>query len=267
MNTVSFMTANFVARQLDYSMTGDWGQGDRATNAYFSPIETYHERLDAMFAEIRDLGFGAIDLWTAHLNPTWATDEHIAVARGLLDQYGFTVSSLAAGFGATREVFDNACAIALAVGAPIFGGNIPLIQQDRAYVVGKLNEHGLVYAYENHPERSPAELLEKVGDSEGGAVAVCVDTGWFGTHSMDAVQAIEELGGRIAHIHLKDVLAAGAHNTCAYGEGVVPIEGCVRTLQRIGYTGGISIEHEPEHERPHEAIRKNLALVQQWLKQ
>lgn len=41
MNTISFMTANYVARQIDYHMTKGWMDGDDATNAYFAPIATY----------------------------------------------------------------------------------------------------------------------------------------------------------------------------------------------------------------------------------
>jgi hypothetical protein len=40
MTTVSFMGANFVARQVGYNMTDGWGQGDAATNEYFRPLAT-----------------------------------------------------------------------------------------------------------------------------------------------------------------------------------------------------------------------------------
>src|SRR5207302_789545 len=45
---ISFTTANFVARETGYAMHG-WGHGDRMTNAAFAPIETYPERIDALF--------------------------------------------------------------------------------------------------------------------------------------------------------------------------------------------------------------------------
>jgi hypothetical protein len=69
MTTISFMTANYVARQLGYHMTGGWDQGDKATNAYFRPLESFPERFEALLEEISELGFTAIDLWQAHLNP------------------------------------------------------------------------------------------------------------------------------------------------------------------------------------------------------
>ena len=70
---ISFVTANFVARQLDYRMTRGWPEGDQATNAWFSPLTSYEERLAAMLGEIVELGFAAIDLCGAHLSWRWAT--------------------------------------------------------------------------------------------------------------------------------------------------------------------------------------------------
>jgi sugar phosphate isomerase/epimerase len=51
-----------------------------------------------------------------------------------------------------------------------------------------------------------------------------------GTKGYDSVAAIHELYPHILTMHLKDVLAAGAHDTCRFGKGVVPIEACVRLL-------------------------------------
>lgn len=66
-------------------------------------------------------------------------------------------------------------------------------------------------------------------------------------------------------MHLKDVRASGAHDTCRYSEGIVPLERCVRTLQKIGYTGAISVEHEPERFDPTDDCRANFAMLRTWL--
>ncbi len=108
-----------------------------------------------------------------------------------------------------------------------------------------------------------AELLEQIGTDHDGVIGATVDTGWFGTQGYDAAQAIRELGDNVFYVHLKDVRAAGAHDTCAYGDGVVPIEECVRALAEIGYTGPISVEHEPEHYDPFpEVLRSRARLVE-----
>ena len=264
--TISFITANYVARQLDYNMTGGWGQGDKAANDYFRPIETFEERFGAMLHEIRGLGFGTIDLWTAHLHWSWATPEHFGIARDLLEQHGLSVVSIAGGFGATADEFDAACRSAVAVGATILGGNTAMLVRDRATVVSLLKQHGVRLGVENHPEKTPQELLAKIGDGGDGTIGAAVDTGWFGTHGYDAAQALEELGATVFHVHLKDVLAAGAHDTCRYGQGVVPIEACVRRLQSVGYQGAYGIEHEPEQYDPNEECAAMLGMLRGWLR-
>jgi sugar phosphate isomerase/epimerase len=92
-----------------------------------------------------------------------------------------------------------------------------------------------------------------------------VDTGWFGTQGYDAARAIEELGERVVHVHLKDVFEVGQHRTSGYGHGVVPLERCVDALARNGYAGAISIEHEPDDHDPSDEIREARVLLEGWL--
>lgn len=265
MTTISFMTANYVARELGYRMTGGWGQGDKAAQAHFRPIETFAERFDALLAEIAGLGFGAIDLWTGHLNPAWATAEHLAAARDLLAKYRLPVVSLAGWFGSTPEELKATCHIAETLACRVLGDSTSMLEKDRAYTVAALKTYGLVLAVENHPEKHPDELRAKIGDGGDGTIGACVDTGWFGTQGYDAARALEELRDVLLHVHLKDVLAAGAHDTCGYGKGVVPIAECVAALRRIGYTGAISVEHEPEHSSPNDDAVASRKLLEQLL--
>jgi L-ribulose-5-phosphate 3-epimerase len=266
MNTISFMGANYVARQLGYNMTGGWGQGERATNEYFRPLETFPERFEDLLQEISDLGFTSVDLWLAHLNYAWAMPEHVAIARDLLAKYGLSVVSLAGWFGSTPDEFAAVCRLAVELGCPLLGGSTSVLEKDRSFVVGMLKEHGLLLGLENHPEKTPDELLAKIGDGGDGTIGACVDTGWFGTQGYDAAQALVELRDVLFHVHVKDVLAVGTHDTCGYGKGIVPIEGCVRALQQIGYTGPISVEHEPEHYSPNDECVAALALLEEWLR-
>lgn len=265
MNTISFMSANYVARQTGYNMTGGWGQGDRTTSAYFQPIDTFAERFDTILRDIRAMGFDALDLWNAHLSPAWATDQHINAARNLLQQHDLRVVSLAGWFGSTRHEFEASCTIAVALGVEILGGSTSMVQKDAAFVIELLNKHNLRLGIENHPEKTPAELLAKVGDGGNGRIGVAVDTGWFGTQGYDAADALRELRDHLMHVHLKDVLAPGAHNTCRYGHGIVPIERCVQVLHEIGYAGAISVEHEPEQFDPTEDCIAELEMLRGWL--
>lgn len=265
MNTISFMTANYVARQTQYNMSDGWGQGDRTTTEYFRPIERFGARFEELLLDIKAMGFTAIDLWLTQLNYSWATDEHIAVAQALLRQHDLKVVSLAGWLGSTPDEFRRSCEIARAVGTTILGANTSMLLKDRAFVVATLKAYDLRLGIENHPEKTPDELLAKIGDGGDGRIGATVDTGWFGTQGYDAAQAIERLGEHLVHVHLKDVLASGAHETCRYGRGVVPIEACVRTLQRLGYQGALSVEHEPEYFDPGEDCVAGLQMLRAWL--
>jgi sugar phosphate isomerase/epimerase len=155
--------------------------------------------------------------------------------------------------------------VAVALGAPVLGGSTSILDKDRDFAVRTLKEYGLRLALENHPETTD-EMLDKIGDSGDGAIGTTVDTGWYGTHGVDAAEAIERLAPHVFVVHLKDVREVGAHNTCRYGDGVVPLERCVRVLQQSGYSGSISVEHEPEHYDPTEEIEENLRLLAGWLR-
>lgn len=264
MNSISFMSANFVARELGYRMSGGWGQGDQATQAAFRPIESFPARFDALLAEIAALGFRSVDLWTGHLNPTWATPAHVEAARGLLAKHGLRVASLAGWFGANPEELEQSCRLAAALDCRVLGGSTSLLAKDRPATLELLRRHDVLLALENHPEQSPDELRAKIGDGDG-LVGAALDTGWFATQGVDAARAIAELRDVLIHVHLKDVLAAGAHETCGFGQGIVPLRECVETLRRLGYRGPISIEHEPEDRDPRPEVQASTRLLEAWL--
>jgi L-ribulose-5-phosphate 3-epimerase len=264
-NIISFMSANYVARQLNYYMTDGWMQGDGATQDWFRPLASFRARFDDFLLEIKALGFVAFDLWLAHLHPEWASPEHIAIAREVIAKYGLRVVSLAGDFGASREAFMRTCALAKALDVSILGGGTALLADDRAALVTMLREQSLKLGVENHPEKTPADLLARMGAGDEDVIGAAVDTGWFGTQGYDAANALGELRTRLFHIHLKDVREVGAHNTCRFGEGVVPIERCVRTLRDVGYSGAISVEHEPETFDPTHDVRASYRMLKEWL--
>ncbi len=265
MNKISFMGANFVARQLNYNMTGEWSRGEQAADDYFKPLGTFRERFDEMLRIISRLGFQAMDLWLPHLNPAWASEQHIQTACDLLDKYKLKVPSIAGWLGSTPAQFEAICQLAQMLECPVLGGGTTMLNKDRAFVVRTLQRYDLKLGIENHPEKSAVELLTKIGDGGEGRIGATVDTGWFGTQGYDAAQEIRELGDKVFHVHLKDVLAVGAHDTCRYGLGIVPLAECVRVLKQQGYQGAISVEHEPYHFDPTEDCGASLVMLQNWL--
>jgi L-ribulose-5-phosphate 3-epimerase len=265
MNTISFITANYVARELGYTMTEGWMQGDESTQNAFKPIATFGEKFEAMLGDIKALGFDAIDLWGAHLSPTWATNEHITIAKDLLAKHNIRVMSLAAWVGSVQYLKET-CTLAAQLGVPVIGGGAPALAEHRTEMLAVLKDHNIKLGIENHPEKTPAQVLAQIGDGGDGYIGTACDTGWWGTQGYDAAAAIREFDGHLFAIHLKDVKAAGAHDTCRYGEGIVNIEACVKTLKEIGYTGPLGIEHEPEQHDPTQDVRESLKLLQGWLK-
>jgi L-ribulose-5-phosphate 3-epimerase len=255
---ISFMSANYVARQTGYAMHG-WAHGDSTTQDHFAPVETFAARLDEVLRDVRALGFEAIDVWGGHLNQAWASDEHLAAAREALDRHGLRVTSHATYVG--RGEAERVCDIAAALGTALLGG----LAADAAAAVPVLRERGIRLGLENHPERTPAELLAKIGEA-GDVLGATIDTGWWATQGYDVALAIEELAAHVLHVHLKDVRATGEpHETCRWGEGIVPIAQCVRVLRRVGYAGAIAIEHEPEALDPSDDLRAMRLELEGWL--
>ncbi len=264
MNTISFISANFVARELGYNMTEGWMQGDTATQAYFAPLETFQSRFDAMLLEVKNMGFSAIDLWGAHLNPSWATSEHLQIASKSLQAHGLIVPSLAASCGSLEQV-EGFCRVANAVGASVIAGGMPILQTKRSEVVAILKAHNVKIGLENHPEKTAREILQQIGDGADGFVGAACDTGWWATQGFDATQAIRELTVHLFAVHFKDIKAAHEHDTCAFGDGIVNIKACAQTILEIGYTGAIGIEHEPEDHNPTQDVLQSKKLLETWL--
>lgn len=253
------MTANEVARETGWAMHG-WGHGDRLTNDAFAPLETYAERFGSLLGRVRELGFDAIDLWGAQLSTDWATDEHVAIARELLCEHGITVATYGAWVGPANV--ERACELARTLGTRMIGAGF---SGDARQLAPVLREHGVVLAVENHPERTPAELLAKI-EAGGETLRATVDTGWWATQGYDPARAIQELAPNVAHVHLKDVLHEGEpHETCAWGKGIVDIQACLGALLRIDYAGTYTVEHEPEDHDPSDEIRAMREQLEEWL--
>jgi L-ribulose-5-phosphate 3-epimerase len=261
---ISFMSANYVARELGYGAADEWAPFDDATNAAFEPLETFPARFDALLGTISGLGFDAIDLWFGHLNWRWATPGHVAHAREALASHGLRVVSLAGSVGASTDELAAACRLANDLDVDLIAGVGEVVRRDRDDAAAVLREHGVRFGLENHPERTPREVLDTIGD-EADVLGAAVDTGWWATQSYDPVAAIEELSDRLFHVHLKDVEEPGTHISCMHGEGCANVADCVDKLLAIGYSGPVSIEHEPYDRDPTEECVRMLARLRAQL--
>ncbi len=263
---ISFITANYVARESGYALRPfQWGQAAQATSqAFHGPRSA--EKFSELCRLIKQAGFAYVDLWVAHLDPLLATDTQVGEARAILQEYGLKIVAYTAGLGRPdmpRAAAERVYQVAQAIGAPLLGVGLHPSNTRLAYDLGR--EYQIRYAIENHPERTPHELLARIGDY-GEVIGVTQDTGFWGMFGYDAVQATRELKDHLLHMHLKQVheTADGWHS-CAYADGVVNVHGVADVLKELGYSGAVSVEHEPAFEDPMPAVLSSTQLLRQWL--
>jgi sugar phosphate isomerase/epimerase len=275
-NPVSFISANLVAQPVGFHMSRGWGQGDEAVQDLFRPVQHFADRFDFLVSEVRALGFTSIDLWCAHLHPAWATVRHLEIARAVLDRHQVKITSYASHWGSNLEDLRCLKHVLSALGTDLISGNHGLLASDRPALVAALRDLKLRLAFENHPEKSSAEMLAKIGPDATDVLGIAYDTGWAGTQGFDAVAALPGLLPRLFHIHAKDVKARRTektgfqlidmgHETCVLGDGVVGIEKVIRAAVAGGFTGPIGVEHEPEDFNPMADCRESLRRVRSWL--
>jgi sugar phosphate isomerase/epimerase len=226
------------------------------------PVGTYEDRIYDLFHGISEIGFKAIDLWVGHLHYTWDFNRHIEIMKKMLDRYNFEVVSYAGGFGESLEAFEKACILCHELDIPVLGGIAPLISSDKQGLVKLLEKYDIQLAFENHPEKTPNELINKIGSSYQDYIGITLDTGWFASNGYDSSEAIYKLSNRIKHIHLKDILERDTHKCCELGKGIVDIKGCVNALKNINYSGAISVEIEKEQGSPIEDITNSKLYLQ-----
>lgn len=275
-NTIAFMGANFVARQVGYQMTEGWGQGDSSAQDHFRAPATFEERFNELLGEVKAAGFDAMDLWTAHLHFAWATEAQIAATRRMARETGIQLTSYAGGFGGTLEDFEKSCRLCEALEIPLFSGGSPLVRKDRPGMTKLLRQYGLRIAVENHPQASVEAVVNMPGEGDEDVIGIALDTGWLVTQKVDVLEALRAAAPRLFHLHLKDVLPPReektglmfvdmGHETCTLGEGLVPVAECLSLLPELGFEGLISVEHEPETHNPLEDCTVSLQRVKEWM--
>jgi sugar phosphate isomerase/epimerase len=267
--TTSFITANYVARALNYRGPHDWMSHDDATLAAASP-----ETFLAIVQDIVSAGYEAIDVWTAHCHYiNHARDDYLEQIKGYCSQFDLTITSYAGGFEAnTPADVDKVFRFMKQLGAPIFAGGISS-GLPPAQLCPIVNDaclrFGVYWAFENHPaEKNVDDILAAIDDGIHSRIGVALDTGWCATNGFDAADAAKRLidRGKLDIVHLKDVKEPGKHDTCPVGEGIVNCEKVVRTLLQSHWQGNLTIEHEPFDHDPTDEVRASRERVEQWLR-
>lgn len=247
---LAFVTANYVGRASNYSLKPfNWAVAEQITKDRWSLTEW-----EAILDDILRAGFKLVEVWTAHAPYDRLTLDQVKQMRKAMDRRGVKAVAYSGWFGgASKDPYglEKKFQVAQTLGAPLLVGgcdteSIPIIYE-------LCKKYKVKFAVENHPEKSPQEILDKIRTFSDW-IGAAPDTGWWATHGCDPVYAVEKLGKYILHVHLKDIKKVGEHETCQFGKGIVDIPGVVKALKKIGYEGVISIEHEPGNYDPTEEV-------------
>ncbi len=259
----SQVTANYVTRVFNYHppQPFNWGQCDQATQELFSSTGWQRE-WSKICTETADLGLKAIEVWLAHLPYHRVDENHIKEFARITHDHGLKVSALAGWVGGpdnSRASFEKACIAAKTIGAPYIQGGMAWDKLDVAQPV--LKEYEVKITIENHPGMETAEkMLEQIKQAPD-VLGAGPDIGWFGAVNADPVAGVRLLGAHILHVHWKDMAGLGGHASCAMGYGVLDMQGVLNALREIGFSGYLSLEHEPAEGDPTPDVKKGL----EWL--
>jgi sugar phosphate isomerase/epimerase len=249
---VAFVTANLVARVSNYRFE----LAHRGEQHKKTVTATDEAAWRAICVEIAATGFRAVEIWEAHAAPEVMDRQRAAARKAILEEHG--LRSIGYGGGLSRKTLE----ICQWLGIPQINGFIGDNKPEEATRLCR--EMGVRFNVENHPQKNAAEILNVVGGGNEW-LGVCVDTGWLATQGASGPEVIRTCGKLVRHAHIKDVKAAGAHQTCLLGEGVAQVAACIATLKGIGYSGWYSWEDEPEDRNPFDSAVRNRRWIEQQL--
>jgi L-ribulose-5-phosphate 3-epimerase len=249
---VAFNTANLVARVSGYRyQLSHWMDQHVKTIA-----ATDEAAWRAICKEIAAAGFKTVEVWEAHAAPETLDEAKARLWKRSLDDHGLVPVAYAGGL--RRETL----AIARWLGIPHVDGGLRDNTPENATALCR--EYGVRFNIENHPEKSAGEILAKIGGGNEW-LGVCIDTGWLGTQGVNGPSVIQACAPFVRHTHLKDVKAAGKHETCLLGEGSADVAGCMAALREVKYAGWYAWEDEPEDRNPFDSAVRNREWIEKRL--
>ena len=248
----AFNTANLVARVSGYRyQPSQWMDQHQKTIA-----ATDEAAWRAICKEIAAAGFKAVEVWEAHAAPESLDEAKARLWRRILDDSGLTPVAYAGGL---RPETLRMCQW---LGIPHVDGGLRDNTPEKATTLCR--EHGIRFNVENHPEKGAAEILAKIGGGNDW-LGVCIDTGWLGSQGAPGPATIKACAPFVRHVHIKDVKAAGKHDTCPLGEGSADVAGCLAALREVKYAGWYSWEDEPEDRNPMDSAVRNREWIEKRL--
>jgi sugar phosphate isomerase/epimerase len=97
---------------------------------------------------------------------------------------------------------------------------------------------------------TPQSVLQVVKDLDP-RCGLCMDVGHSSRAGANVVESIAEAGSRLFDMHIKDLRTFEPHAVqCDVGEGIMPVVGIFKQLQKIGYQGCVNLEYEINGDNP-----------------
>jgi sugar phosphate isomerase/epimerase len=91
---------------------------------------------------------------------------------------------------------------------------------------------------------------------------LCMDVGHSSRAGANVVESIAEAGDRLFDMHIKDLRSFDAHAIqCDVGEGIMPIRGIFKQLQKIGYQGCVNLEYEINGDNPLPGMKNSFSYM------
>lgn len=132
-----------------------------------------------------------------------------------------------------------------------------------------VKQYGINVAIHNHPEPSKYAKPEAVADRIKGMdsrIGSCGDTGHWMRTSVNPVEALKMLSGRMIELHLKDLNEFGKKDAydVPFGSGKANIHDILAELTLQNFRGYLVVEHEnpKEADNPSPSIKKGLEYIE-----
>ncbi len=129
-----------------------------------------------------------------------------------------------------------------------------------------VKEYNIRIAIHNHgPEDTkfptPQSVLAVVRDMDP-RCGLCMDVGHSARAGANVVESIAEAGSRLFDMHIKDLKTFEPPAVqCDVGEGIMPIVGIFKQLQKIGYQGNVNLEYEINGDNPLPGMQKSFSYM------
>ena len=257
------MSANYVAKELGYGAADEWAPFDAATNAAFEPLETFAGRFDDLLATITGIGFDTIDLWFAHLNWRWATPDHVSsrARRSLATCRSRRLARRQRRRDDRRS--GAACRLANDLDVDLIAGVGEVV-----HVIARARSPCSASTASASGWRTIPRERRRRCSTRSATTPTCSapPSTRAGGRPSRTTPSPRSTSSRIASSTCTSRTSRRpTHVSCMHGEGCANIAGCVEKLLAIGYSGPVSIEHEPYDRDPTDECVRMLARIREQL--